>query len=134
MESPRPSNDSDNLPPLAVEIVHAVYSHRFLTLPQVSTLFQRDLRTTKLLFTRLVSAGYLAGVKRPVLDSETPDTVYALAQRGANLIAARLGADPGQVRWRKYHNYVGLPFVEHRLAVNDVRIAFTVGSPIHGYN
>jgi hypothetical protein len=114
-------------------MVHAVYSYRFLTLPQVATLFRRDLRTTKLILTRLVDAGYLAGVKRPVLDSDTPDTVYALNQRGANLMASRLGIDRARVRWRKYHNYVGLPYVEHRLAVNDVRIAFAVGAAMHGY-
>lgn len=78
-------------------------------------------------------AGYLAGVKRPVLDSETPDTVYALAQRGADLVATKLGVDCKLIRWRKYHNYVGLLFVEHRLAVNDVRIAFTVGAPMYGH-
>jgi len=69
----------------------------------------RASHTTKLVFTRLVDAGYLAGVRRPVLDSNTPNTVYALAQRGADLIASRLGIDRGRVRWRKYHNYVGLP-------------------------
>jgi hypothetical protein len=129
MDSPQ----HDNLSSVAVEIVHAVYSHRFLTLPQISTLFQRDPRTTELILSRLVKAGYLAGVKRPVLDSETSDTVYALDQRGANLVATRLGLDRGRVRWRKYHNYVGLPYVEHRLAVNDVRIAFTVSAGRLGY-
>jgi hypothetical protein len=133
MECPPPSNESDNLSSLAIEIAHAVHSCRFLTLPQVATLFQCDLRTTELILTRLVKAGYLAGVKRPVLDSGTPDTVYALAQRGSDLMASRLGIDRRLVRWRKYHNYVGLPFVEHRLAVNDVRIAFTLGAPMHGY-
>lgn len=99
----------------------------------MAALLQGGRRTTELILTRLVEAGYLAGVKRPVLDSDAPDTVYALAQRGSDLMASRLGVDRRLVRWRKYHNYVGLSFVEHRLAVNDVRIAFTAGAGRFGY-
>lgn len=119
--------------PFAREAVHAVYSHRFLTAEQLNRLFGEAANVHPTL-SRLVEAGYLAGIKRPVLDRETPDTVYALAQRGADLIASDLGTDRKLVRWKKYHNYVGLLFVEHRLAVNDVHIAFAVGARLRGYH
>ena len=82
---------------------------------------------------RLAEAGYLAGIRRPVLAEKTPDTVYALAQRGANLVASHTGIDRRVVRWRKYHNYVGLLYVEHRLAVNDFRMALTLGAERLGH-
>jgi len=133
VQSPPASHQAGNVSPLSAQIVRAVHDYRFLTSPQVAELFSRDTRASELILKRLVDTGYLAGVRRPVLDVETPDTVYALAQRGADLIASRLGIDRRLVRWRKYHNYVGLPFVEHRLAVNDVRIALTLGTQSLGY-
>lgn len=133
VESPPAGHRAGSISPLATQIIRAVYDCRFLTSPQVAKLFSRDGRASEAILKRLVDAGHLAGVRRPVLDAETPDTVYALAQRGADLIASRLGIDRRLVRWRKYHNYVGLPFVEHRLAVNDVRIAFTLGAQSLGY-
>jgi hypothetical protein len=134
MESPSAGHEPPIVSPLATAIVQAVYSYRFLASPQVSKLFSHDGRAAELILKRLAAAGYLAGIKRPILDSDTPDTIYALAQRGADLIASELGIDRRAVRWRKYHNYVGLPFVDHRLAVNDVRIAFTVGARRWGYS
>ncbi len=113
---------------LAARFVHAVHGHRFLTAPQLARLFQLDDSTTNSNLDRLAESGYLAAVRRPVLHRSQPDIVYALAQRGANQVGADLGIDRRLVRWRKYHNLVGLPFVEHRLATNDVRIALAVGS------
>jgi hypothetical protein len=113
---------------LATAFVHAVYDHRFLTAPQLARLYQLDYSTTKSILDRLTGSDHLAAVRRPVLHRAQPDTVYALGQAGANQVAADLGIDRRLVRWRKYHNLVGLPYVEHRLATNDVRIAFTVGS------
>jgi len=133
MESPSASHEPPIITPLPTQIVHAVYSYRFLTSPQIARLFFRDDRAAEVMLRRLVGAGHLAGIKRPILDSDTPDTVYALAQRGADFLASELDIDRRLVRWRKYHNYVGLPFVEHRLSLNDVRIALTIGAPRLGH-
>jgi len=127
-----PPPESPTALPFAREAVHVVYSHRFLTAEQLNRLFG-EASNVRPALSRLVEAGYLAGIKRPVLDRDTPDTIYALAQRGADLIAGDLGIDRKLVRWKKYHNYVGLLFVDHRLAVNDVHIAFAVGARLHGY-
>lgn len=133
MDKPRISRpEPPTTLPFAREAVHVVCSHRFLTAEQLNRLFGEAANVRPTL-SRLVEAGYLAGIKRPVLNREAPDTVYALAQRGADLIASDQGIDRKLVRWKKYHNYVGLLFVEHRLAVNDVHIAFAVGARLHGY-
>ncbi|MDI6872050.1 MAG: replication-relaxation family protein [Bacillota bacterium] len=124
---------STDLTSLATRIVLAVYDYRFLTGVQVAELFSLAPAEADDALGRLVDAGFLAGIRRPVLSEKTPDTVYALAQRGANLVASQLGADRRSVRWRKYHNYVGLLYVEHRLAVNDFRIALTLGAQRLGH-
>jgi hypothetical protein len=112
---------------LAGRVVQAVYACRFLTPHQVYRLFGRQGDEAERLAGRLVSAGYLAAIHRPTINLTAPTTVFALAQRGANLIADRVGVDRRRVKWRKYHNVISLPYLEHRLAVNDVRIALTAG-------
>jgi len=92
--------------------VTSVYSCRFLTTPQIARTISRDERTTQSILTRLSSARYLTAVRRPVAEPSAPDIVYALAQRGADLVASHLDVDRGRIRWKKYHNLVGLPFVE----------------------
>ncbi len=118
---------------LATRIVLAVYDYRFLTGVQVAELFSMSPGEAGDALERLVDAGFLAGIRRPVLAEKTPDIVYALAQRGANLVASHTGIDRRSVRWRKYHNYVGLLYVEHRLAVNDFRIALALGAQRLGH-
>ena len=63
----------------------------------------------------------------------TSQALYLLAKRGANLVARELGIDFGDIRWRESHNYVGSIFLEHRLVLNQVRIAFAIAAPKHGY-
>ncbi len=112
---------------LAGRIVRAVYGFRFLTPSQIYRLFHAQGDAAEQLAGRLVAAGYLAAIQRPTINPATSTTVFALAQRGANLLADHTGVDRRRVRWRRYHNQISLPYLEHRLAVNDVRIALTVG-------
>lgn len=134
MQYPAPNPETEQPTALAAHIIHAVREYRFLTSPQLARLLAQEPDSAEQALRRLVAAGFLAGIRRPVLTTETPDTVYALAQRGADFVAGRLGIDRRLVRWRKYHNQVGLPFLEHRLAVNDVRIALMVGGCSLGYS
>jgi len=114
---------------LAAAIIDAVYRYRFLTRRQLQRLFPT---TTSSVLANLTRTGHIAAIKRPTLAARTADTVYALAGRGADAVAGQLGIDRGHVRWRKYHNLVGLPYLDHRLATNDLRIALSVGAPRHG--
>jgi hypothetical protein len=129
MGPPRASLQTTTVRSVAALIVHAVYRYRFLTAPQLARLFAGHPDAEKQALHRLVSASYLTAIRRPTLDPIAPDVVYALAQRGADLVAERLGIDRRLVRWRKYHNLIGLPYLEHRLATNDVRIAVSLGAP-----
>lgn len=110
-------------------LVRTVYSYRFLTSEQAARLFSWSEQLSNLYLGQLAETGYLAAIKRPTLQPLTVQVVYALDQRGANLLASLSGVDRKQIRWRKYHNQVKLLFLEHRLAVNDFRIALVLGAP-----
>ena len=120
-------HDETDVGTLAGRVVQAVYACRFLTPHQVYRLFGHEGDAAERIAGRLVSAGYLAAIHRPSINPAVTTTVFALAQRGANLIADHAGVDRRRVKWRKYHNVISLPYLEHRIAVNDVRIALTAG-------
>jgi hypothetical protein len=113
--------------PGARELIWDIWEHRFLTPDQVSRLYGIPLESARLVLDRVAQAGYLAALPRPTVTADEPNLVYALDQRGADEVALRLGNDRETVRWRKYHNQVGRQYMDHRLAVNDVRIALTAG-------
>ncbi len=124
MESnPRPTE----VHPDARELIWDIWEHRFLTSVQVSRLYSIQLESAGLVLDRVAQAGYLAALPRPTITSDEPNIVYALDQRGADEVALRLGNDREAVYWRKYHNQVGRQYMDHRLAVNDVRITLTAG-------
>jgi hypothetical protein len=115
-----------------MSLVRDAWDYRFLIPEQVSRLHNISLESAMTMLNRLTEAGYLAAIPRPVISTREPNFVYALDQRGADEIAAQLGTDRKAVLWRKYHNQVGRQYMDHRLAVNDVRIALTVGAQRNG--
>jgi hypothetical protein len=120
---------TDTFKEVSFTVIDAIYRYRFLTQLQLQRLFP-SLTIDHL--DELILSGHLVSITRPAFGSRTADTVYAIAGRGADVIAETRGIDRGEVRWRKYHNLVGLPYLDHRLATNDLRIALTVGSPLLG--
>lgn len=121
----------------ALDVVHTIYDYRFLTLRQFRRL-RPQLRPAEL--SRLVRTRHLATIRRPTIGSRASEAVYALDRRGADLLTEALDVDRAQLRWRAQRNLIGLLFLDHRLAVNDVRIALTVaaergrGELLHWYN
>jgi hypothetical protein len=126
MSSPRLAvpTDADVL-----ALTQTLYNYRFLTLHQLRRLHP-GVRLGDL--NLLVSARYVAAIKRPTMRTRTPDVVYALDRRGADLLTEALDVDRAQLKWRAHRNLIGLLFLEHRLTANDVRIALTVGAPLYG--
>jgi hypothetical protein len=113
--------------PGARDLIWGIWEHRFLTPVQISRLYGISLESAGLVLDRATQAAYLVALPRPTITSDEPNVVYALDQRGADEVALRLGNDREAVHWRKYHNQVGRQYMDHRLAVNDVRIALTTG-------
>jgi hypothetical protein len=120
-----------------VTLTRTIYSYRFLTFQQLRRLHpginSADLNLA-------VRTRHIAAIKRPTMRARTPELVYALDRAGADLLTDVLAIDRAQLKWRAHRNLIGLLFLEHRLAANEVRIAMTLGAPrvggelVHWYN
>ena len=116
------------------QVVQAVSELRVLRRDQIERLFFTGKNTTNERLKRLYQHRFLERRWLPVEYGQgMSQAIYLLAQRGADLVAERQGIDRGAVGWRKSHNHVGSPFLEHSLMINDVRIAFTVAAQAAGY-
>lgn len=114
-----------------VRIVIAVYRYRLLSSQQIEALFfpstgskphsRRSACQRRLQL--LYHHGFLERIPRPLFLGEGRSPfVYALDSRGADLVAQRKDVDRADLDWKPKDNKVGGNFVEHTLAINDVRV------------
>lgn len=119
------------------EIVAAVSTHRALTSDQVSLLFWGDLKANsrcRLRLRLLSEHGYLERAEQPVALSEgRRPLVYFLGKRGLALAADVRGVTESAIDWKKEHNDVRWPFLEHLLATNEIRVRLEVAAPRAGF-
>lgn len=114
------------------EILQTLHTTRYLTTPQIQTLFWRAARGGRWglqkacgrRLRKLVAAGLVRRIELPVRrgDPSLP-YVYALDKKGAHILAAELGLDPKDVEWRRKNAEEHYPFLRHLLLTNDIRIA-----------
>jgi hypothetical protein len=78
---------------------------------------------------------YLSAINKPVQSGYgSTKRVYCLSERGRDLIAfMHDGMDPKQIKWKRKYNDVEIYYLEHTLAINDVRVAFSLASRKLGY-
>lgn len=128
----------ENPPPMRItardkQIILAVYYYRLLSSPQVEALYFRSdkprgrqtscQRRLQLLFHH----GMLDRLQMPlVLGEGRVPFVYVLDKLGANLVASVSGQNREEIGWRPQDNQIGFQFVDHTLAISDVRVAFSV--------
>ena len=123
------------LTPRDVELIIAVHAHRVLRRDQTQRLLFPSKNTANERLKRLHQHGYLARRRLPVeYGLGSSQALYLLARRGAQLVAERLGVDVADVGWARAHSRVSTPFLEHTLAINDVRIAVTLAAARRGYD
>jgi len=119
------------------EIVAAVSTHRALTSDQLSLLFWGDLKANsrcRLRLRLLADHGYLERAEQPVALSEgRRPLVYFLGKRGLALAADVRGVPESSIDWKKEHNDVRWPFLEHLLATNEIRVRLEVAAPRAGF-
>jgi len=119
------------------EIVAAVSTHRALTSDQLSLLFWGDLKANsrcRLRLRLLAEHGYLERHEQPVALSEgRRPLVYFLGKRGLAMAADVRGVPESAIDWKKEHNDVRWPFLEHLLATNEIRVRFEVAAPRAGF-
>lgn len=103
------------------QIIEAVHLYRVLRQDQMERLFFGSKAAAQRVLVRLYDHGFLDRRFVPVISGRSP-TFYVLDRRGAELLRAEMGYD--ELSW--YHSSKDLKtdFLEHMLAINDVRIAF----------
>ena len=126
---------AENPPPMRltsrdVRIVLEVYEQRILSAPQIEALFfpspkpRGCITSCQTRLQLLFHHGFLDRIDLPIkLGEGRAPYVYALDERGANLVATKKDVDRADVTWNSKHNKLGHQFVEHTLAVNDFQIA-----------
>jgi hypothetical protein len=116
------------LTPRDLDILRAVYRHRLLRSTHLIALSggsqQATLRRLQLLFHH----GYL---DRPAMQLDwyargSEPLVYALGNRGAEVLEAEGVARPRGIRWDTKNRNVSRVFLHHTLAVAEVMVAFEV--------
>ena len=109
-------------------IVEAVYQLRFLTRDQIKLLeFEKGSMTAcQRRLSLLYHNGYLSAVHKPIPTGYgSSKRVYCLSKKGAALIAHLYSEkEAREIKWNEKYNKVEPFFIEHILAINDVRIAF----------
>jgi len=109
-------------------IIEAVYQLRFLTRDQIKKLeFEEGSMTAcQRRLSLLFHNDYLSAVHKPMQTGYgSSKRVYCLSKRGASLISHLYGEkEAGLAKWSSKKNRVEHFFIEHTLAINDVRIAF----------
>ena len=122
------------LTPRDIALVDAIYRYRVLRRDQAQQLFFPSKNTANQRLKLLHQHGFLARRRLPVEYGQgSGQALYLLGGRGAGLVAAQLGVDVTAIGWRRTHNHVSSPFLEHTLMVNDVRLAVEAAASQQGY-
>lgn len=104
-----------------IQIIQAVYEYRLLTPHQLRTLFFSSLKQAYARLAHLYHHGYLDRRFRGVhADKMNTPMLYVLDKRGAELLRVQQGIE---VEWSNDLKHVTPTFLEHALAINDVRVA-----------
>ena len=113
------------------DVLVAVHRMRALTSHQIEALLfpshSADTRSLKSACQRrlqkLYHHGYLNRIIQPLILGEGREAfAYVLDARGANELANHLGEDRAEIGWTPKQSRFGPLFLEHLLAVNDVRV------------
>jgi hypothetical protein len=122
------------LTPRDRQVVQTVYEYRFLRREQIETLLFPSRNTANRRLKHLFQHGFLKRLLPPVrLGEGRPQPIYALDERGADLIAAQGDVSREEIRWRKKDNRTSYLFLDHTLNNNTFRIAVTLAAKKQGY-
>jgi len=131
-----------NPPPMRLterdkKVIEWVYLFRFLTRDQIKLLEFENASITacQRRLSLLYHNKYLSAIHKPShAGYGSSKRVYCLSKRGKDVVSFMYdGMDSKNVKWNKKSNQVEIYFLEHTLAVNDVRVAFTISARSLGY-
>jgi len=105
-----------------VQVILDIYKYRYLSVSQIAILRFPSVQTTRRRLRALTAGSYISGFTAP----GTPETVYYLERRGAEVVASYLRVPFDSLKWvkssRTPKDYY---FLRHFLKANDFRIALT---------
>lgn len=129
----------DDPPPMRltgrdVEILKAVHDCRVLRGDQIQTLFFGCQSTASYRLSRLYQYGFLDRHFLPTLGGLASSPIlYTLGKQGTDVLRQVLDCGPEGIRRRLGGKELSPLFLEHLLAINDVRVAVTVAARENGY-
>lgn len=119
-------------------VVEWVYLFRFLTREQIRLLEFKNssLVACQKRLSLLYHNKYLSAIHKPVpAGYGSAKRVYCLSERGRDLVAfMHDGLDPSEIKWKRKYNEIEHYYLEHSLAINDIRVAFTVAAREKGFS
>lgn len=114
------------------QIVEAVKLFRVLRQDQIQALFFGSKTATQRRLALLYDHGFLERQFLPVRGGILNSPIlYLLDKRGAEMLRAEFGYD--DLNWNPRNNQVGYEFLDHTLAINDVRISVSLACRDAGY-
>jgi hypothetical protein len=119
-----------------IEIVRQVARHRLLRSTHVSQLLAAPHKKILERLTALYHACYLdrprGQLEYHVHGGGSAPLVYALGKTGARLLSLREGMEDVDVEWTHKNRETGREFIQHTLAIADVRVALALACRAHG--
>lgn len=118
-------NDND------VDIVRHVARHRFLRSTHIAMLIGRSIDRTNDRLCKLFHAGYLDRPRAQLDRMPTAGTapmVYALADRGVQLLKEIDGAKFANAEWSRKNREATRPFIEHQLGINEFLVSLRIAT------
>jgi hypothetical protein len=117
-----------------VAILRAVHDFRVLRGDQLQALFFNSQSTASYRLSRLYQHGFVERHFLPTLGGlASSPTLYTLGKWGVDVLRQVLDCGPGGLRRRLGSKELSPMFLEHMLAINDMRVAVTVAARQNGY-
>jgi hypothetical protein len=105
-----------------VQVILDVYKYRYLSVSQITSLHFPSVQTTRRRLRVMTADGYLEGFTA----SGTPESIYYVTRKGAEVVAAHLNVPLTSLKWVKStRSPKDHYFLQHFLKTNDFRIALT---------
>jgi hypothetical protein len=115
------------LQPRDVEIVKLVYDHRFLDSDQIRALSDGSGQGISRRLQKLFHHGYL---DRPpqqfTYASGNKKIIYALGNKGADILATAYGIDRARIDWRNKNYEAKLRYLDHTMMISNFRVCLTL--------
>jgi hypothetical protein len=108
-----------------VAIIQAVWEHRFVNSEQLETLFPGHPINLRKRLQKLFLLNYLDRPEQQKHQWGWKPLIYALGQKGAQLLAELYKEPVDQLDWTEKNRTATFPFFDHALMVSDFMIALT---------